>query len=141
MTGEDPFATLKVPSVSWRDVPVGGIISMVVTRAASKTQSRDYETNQPSYWDDAKTQPKYSAVVNGIVYGEERSIWAQIPSSLFAAISDAQKASGQRIDVGGTLLIRRLEDKPNMKNPKLNAAKQFAAKYEPPAVGSDEPPF
>lgn len=147
MSYEDPFASaVKVPSVSWRDVQVGQTVTMVVSGPAKKVQSRDFETGQPAYWDEARTQPKYSAVVNGTVDGEDRAIWAQIPSALFAAIGKAQADAGAKIDAGGTLRIQRTEDKPNAKNPRLNPAKQFIAKYEPPKAdpfgsSDDEIPF
>lgn len=143
MSNEDPFAEgVKSPALSWTTVAVGQVIKITVTEAPTKVHSRDFTTGQPAYWDEAKTQPKYSAVFKGTVNGEERSIWAQMPSALFRAISEAQKNAGVKIGVGGELLVKRLNDEPN-KNPKLNASHQFAAKYDPPADTGfgDEPPF
>src|SRR5882724_10802282 len=107
MSNEDPFANVKRPAVSFKDVPVGGIVTILIAAPAAKVQSRDFETGEPDHWDDARTQPKYSAVVNGTVDGEDRALWAQIPSALFAAIAEAQQKAGQKIDTGGTLRIKR----------------------------------
>jgi hypothetical protein len=72
---------------------------------------------------------------------EERSVWAQKPSALFAAIGEAQKAAGKRIEVGGVLAIKYTGDKPNEKNPRLNPAKQYAARYTPPAATPTADPW
>lgn len=145
MTDIDPFAGgVKVAALSFKDQPVGATVIMQVTGPAKLVQSRDFETGEPAYWDEAHTQPKMSAVVNGTVDGEERALWAQKPSAMFTAIAEAQTKAGERIAAGGTLKIKYTGDKPNAKNPRLNAAKQYAAIYEPPAAGAfdtDEPPF
>jgi hypothetical protein len=145
MSFDDPFAEgQKTPAVSLKDVPVGGEVKLHVTGPARKVQSREFETGQLAYWDEARTQPKYSAVLPVQLNGEDRALWAQMPSALFAAISAAQAQAGQRIDDGGTLTLKRLPDTPNAKNPRLHPQKQWVAKYEPPAVdafGDDQPPF
>lgn len=141
MSFDDPFAGAeKAPSVKWGEVPVGGVVKFHVDEPAKLVQSRDFETGEPAFWDDARTQPKMAAVLNGTVDGERRSIWAQKPSALFAAIGEAQSKAGERIDAGGVLYVKRLDDKPNAKNPRLKPQHQFTAKYEAPAkdaFGSD----
>lgn len=147
MTNDDPFASVSRPAVSFKDSKIGDTVTLIVSDPASKVHSRDFETGEPAYWDDARTQAKYSAVVNGTIDGEEKALWAQMPSALFAAIAEAQKQAGQKIDAGGTLRIKYIGDKPNSKNARLKPAKQFAAIYEPPvadafaAPDDDEPPF
>ena len=129
----DPFeGGTSVPSLSFKDAPVGTTYTGTITEAASLVQSRDYETGEPAFWDDARTQPKMSAVLRLEVDGEERSLWAQKPSAMFAALAEAQKAAGSRFEVGGTLAVKYTGDKPNAKNPRLNPAKQYAARYTPP---------
>jgi hypothetical protein len=136
---------VKRPAVSFKDTAIGEVVTMLVAEPASKVHSRDYESGEPAYWDDARTQPKYAAVVNGSIDGEDVSLWAQMPSALFAAIADAQVKAGQKIDTGGTLRVKYTGDKPNSKNPRLKPAKQFAAEYVPPVADAfaadDEPPF
>jgi hypothetical protein len=78
-----------------------------------------------------------SVVTQVEINGEKRSLWAAKPSALFAAIAKAQQDAGQTIAPGGTLTVRYTGDKANEKNPRLNPAKQFEAKYEPPAAFGD----
>jgi hypothetical protein len=130
----DPFeGGTSVPSLSFKDAPVGTTYTGTITEAASLVQRRDYESGDPEFWDDGK--PKMSAVLRLAVNeldGEERSLWAKKPSALFAALAEAQKAAGARFEVGGTLAVKYTGDKPNAKNPRLNPAKQYAARYTPP---------
>ena len=153
----DPFeGGTSVPSLSFKDAPVGTTYTGTITEPASLVQSRDYETGEPAFWDVEQKQPKMSAVLRLAVKeldGEERSVWAQKPSALFAALADAQRAAGARFEAGGTLAIKYTGDKPNAKNPRLNPAKQYAARYTPPAAADpfggqlgatqidDAPPF
>lgn len=141
----DPFAgSTSTPSLSFKDATVGTVYEGVVTEAPTLVQSRDFETGEPAYWPVKRPgetpNPKMSVVLKLEVDGEERSVWAQKPSALFAAIGEAQKVAGKRIEVGGTLAIKYTGDKPN-DNPRLNAAKQYAAKYTPPAAVAGADPW
>lgn len=138
-SNDDPFSGgSKTPSLSWKGVPVGSVFTLKVLEPAKLLQSRNFDTNQPDYWDPEKTQPKMSAVVNVHVVagphsvGEDRSIWAQKPSSLFVAIADAQRAAGAMIAAGGTLHLKFDSETPHT-NTRYNAIKNYLAKYEPPA--------
>ena len=135
-TVTDPFAGgTSTPSLSFKDAPVGTSYTCVVVEAPTLLQSRNFETGNPDSWPDGN--PKMSAVVKVTVNGEERSIWAAKPSSLFAAIANAQQVAGQQITPGGTLVVTYTHDKPN-DNPRLNAAKQYSAVYTPPnAFGTE----
>lgn len=156
-TDLDPFAGggEKRPAVSFKDKPVGTVITMLVVDSPKLVQSRDYETGEPATWPDGN--PKMSVVTEVLVDGEEMSLWAAKPSSLFAALAEAQRSAGARIATGGTLAVKFTGEKPNSKNPRLNPQKLYAAKYtapdpfggasEPAAapaaapVQTDEPPF
>jgi hypothetical protein len=140
---QDPFAGgTKTPSLSWKDCPVGTVFTLEVLDTPKLLQSRDFDTGEPAFWDDTKQQPKMSAVVNGRVLsgphsvGEERSIWAQKPSSMFQAIAAAQAAAGQGILIapGGKLSLRFQGEKAH-ENKRFNPIKIYEARYEPP-VGS-----
>ena len=136
----DPFATHdKVPTVSFADAKVGTTYTMKVRGPADKVHGNDFETGAKAVWknDDGTTSPKYSAVVPVTMEdGEDRSVWAVIPSAMFAAMQDGLKAAGKGVFFaeGGTLIIRYTGDKPNANNPRLNPAKQYQAKYTPPAA-------
>jgi hypothetical protein len=143
----DPFyGGEKIPSLSWKDLPTGSVFTLTVTEAAKSLQSRNYESGDLDFWDDAKQQPKMAAVVNVLVVagphsvGEERSIWAQIPSNLFVALKEAQKTAGARLLPGGTLHLRLAGEKPH-DNKRFNPIKQYEAKYVPPADGGAPDPF
>jgi len=135
----DPFyGGEKVPTLSWRDLPVGSTFTVEVLEEAKALQGRNYDTNEPDWWDAARTQPKMNAVINVLVrqgphsVGEQRSIWAQIPSKMFLALKDAQKAAGAKLAPGGILHLRFDGEEPH-KDKKKNAIKLYAAKYEPAA--------
>lgn len=137
---DDPFGGgRKTPSLSWKNLPIGSEFTLEIQEPARLLQSRNYDSNQLDYWDDAKTQPRMAAVLNVKVLagshsvGELRSVWAQKPSSLFVAIADAQKVSQSRIDVGGILRLRFVSQKVH-EDKKKNPIKQYAAHYTPPVL-------
>lgn len=144
----DPFAGGEsTPALSFKDAPIGHTYEGVVTAPAELVQGKDFETGEPAVWKnkDGSTSPKYSVVLGvKLNSGEERSLWAVKPSAMFAALKEAQAKAGKPFEVGGKIAVRYTGDKPNEKNPRLNAAKQYAVKYEPPApadvfAGSDAP--
>lgn len=158
---DNPFAKEGgLPSVSFggKDPNTGGITSkplgtkyrLQVTKLPSKVQSRDFATGKPAYWDPnkqgAKTlepndKPIMSVVVNGkylagsaadVAIGSEAALWAQIPSSMFAAIGDAIVAAQvPAIEVGGILEVELVGFKQGEDKNKA-AAKQYKATYFPP---------
>ena len=120
-----------VPSISFKDAPVGATVSGKVTEAPVLVQSRDFDTGNPAFWPD--NNPKMSVVTKIVLpTGEERGLWAAKPSAMFAAIAEAQKTAGALIAVGGTLTITLTGEKPNATNPRLNAQKLYAVVYVPP---------
>jgi hypothetical protein len=141
---EDPFNYDRIPSLSWKDLPVGSTFALEVLEPAKSLQTTDFETQQPAFWDAEQTRPKMAAVVNVRVLdgphsvGEERSIWAQIPSNLFIAIRDAQKAAELKLAPGGTLYLRFTGTKPH-ENARFSPIKQYEAKYMPPATPVPDP--
>src|SRR5262249_33848655 len=129
---DDPFAGGQShPSVSWKGAPVGTVVSGTVVDLPKEMRGRDYETGDPASWPNG--DPLMVVVVNIETAEGPRSLWAQRPSAMFAAIREAQKQAGARIALGGRLDIKYTGDLPNAKNPRLNPAKQFAVRYTPPA--------
>jgi hypothetical protein len=137
-TYNDPFASTSAQSVSFNNMPVGTSYTGTILELPSMVQARDFETGNPATWPDGN--PKMTVVTKLSVDGEERSLWAPKPSAMFAAISDAQKAAGAALAIGGTLTVTYTGDKPNATNPRLNPAKQYAATYQPPNAFADEAP-
>jgi hypothetical protein len=144
---DDPFSGgEKIPSLSWKDLPVGSMFVCEVLEPAKSLQSTNFETQLPDFWDAEKTRPKMAAVVNVRVLsgphsvGEDRSIWAQIPSNLFIAIKEAQQVAGTRIAAGGILHLKFIGTKLH-ENKRYSPIKQYAAKYEAPASSTQPDPF
>lgn len=127
---QDPFAEVSRPAISFNNAPFGTTYIGTVIDLPKKVQSRDFATGKPAFYDDGN--PKMSVVL-GIrqANGEENSVWAGVPSNLFSAIANAQKEAGSRISLGGTLTITLTGERPNDKDPKLNAIKLYEARYTP----------
>jgi hypothetical protein len=142
---DDAFGATKTPSLSWKGVPVGTVFTLEVLGPAKILHSRDFETGQPAYWNGDPNTPKLSAVVNVRVLSgphslqEERSVWAQRPSALYAAIAEAQKTAGAKLAAGGTLHLKFSGETPH-ENKRYSPIKQYQAKYEPPVDGFYEAP-
>jgi len=143
---DDPFGTQRTPALSWKGLPVGSVFVLTVLEPAKLLHSRNFETNRLDYWDAERTQPIMSAVVNVRVVsgphsvGEERSVWAQKPSNLFAAIAEAQRVAESRMLPGGTLAIRFAGEVPH-ENKRYSPIKQYEARYTPPLGGAGPDPF
>ena len=127
--GDDPFAVVKTPAVSFKDAPIGTRKVCKVLSHAKLVQARDFESGDPATWPDGN--PKMCAVIQVMLDGERQSVWDQKPSALFTAIGEAQQDAGQRIAPGGTLTITLTGTKPNSKNTKLNDQKLYAVEYRP----------
>jgi hypothetical protein len=126
----DPFdVPPSVPSLSFRDAPIGTTYVGKVVRLPSLVQQRDFESNELKFWPDGN--PMMTAVFHVEINGEERSVWCPKPSSLFAAVVSAQGDNGQRMAVGDTITISFVGERPNETNPRLNPAKQYAVKIAP----------
>jgi len=133
----DPLDYDRVPSLSFRDAPIGTTYKGVITRPAQLLQSRDFESGEPATWSDGK--PKLSVVIQLDVDGEARSLWAVRPSAMFNALVAAQKEAGAgTMQVGGELWVKFSGTQKNSKNPKLNDQKLYQCRYLPP---KPEDPF
>lgn len=158
MTEIDPFeGGEKVPSITWQvsrgnDYPIGTKYTIELDESPKLLQSRNYDTNEPDWWDDAKTQPKMSAVLTGIVLvgpqgvGEKRSVWANKPSNLFVGLKEAQTGDGNKFKKGSKVTIELVGTEPAKNDPqgKKNPVKLFKVTHEKAtAFGSTdaEPPF
>lgn len=126
----DPFATQeKFPSISFKDAPIGTRVTGKVVQTPEMINARDFETGELATWPDGNNK---KTVVTGLeINGERYNLWAPKPSAMHAAISAAQEQAGAQIAVGGTLTIIFTEEKPNEKNPRLNAQKIYKAQYVP----------
>lgn len=141
---ENLFATKSSggQSISWKDAPKGTKYVIEVTENPELVDGEDYNG-----------KPQKSVVVNGLVDGEERTLWAPVGKTLAFAISKAQEEAGDVVRAGGTLTVwtEGLVPSPKKAGVKFRA---FGASYQPggakdafaaPAAASqrtnDEPPF
>jgi|SRR5215471_17524195 len=144
---KDPFyGGEKTPSLSWKSLPVGTVFTVKILEPAKALQSTNFETGEMAYWDKEHTRPIMAAVLNVLVLqgphsgGEKRSIWATIPSNLFAALKQAQIEADAPFMAEGILHLKFVGETPHQ-NPRFNAIKQYAAKYEPPVQAEQPDPF
>lgn len=125
----------------------GATVKGTVLRA-SVQQARDLD-NKPKFWDDGN--PVRQLVVwlqtderNPDIEDDDgqRRIFAggsvkPESKSMRAAIVEALKKSGSKLEPGGILAIRYVGDGPrNPQRPALNPPKQYVAQYEPPKPGA-----
>lgn len=105
----------KTPVVSFggpdqsSDPPPDSVVTLDIREPITElVHSRDYNTGEPAYWptkkDQAQGDPILAAVFRGKLIRDdigrtqtnedgEAALWAQKPSNLYSAISDAQKAA------------------------------------------------
>jgi hypothetical protein len=128
---DDPLSGESVPSLSFKDAPVGTLYTGIITKRARLLQQRDFESGQLANWEDGN--PKMAAVIELDVMGDTFALWAPKPSAMFAALVAAQKAAeaGTMVE-GGELSIEFIGTEPNKKNPRLNAQKLYRCHYVPP---------
>lgn len=110
---DDPFSGGDAaPSLSFKEAAPGTRRRLKITDYPHMVQSTDMQTGLKAVWPDGN--PKMCAVVNGDdEQGDPCSLWAPKPSSLFAAIRDAQAAveKGYRLKPGDVLhvLLEKIE--------------------------------
>jgi hypothetical protein len=128
----DPFANAeKRPALSFKNAAPGTAYTVLVVDTPNLVQSRDFDTQELAFWPDSN-DPIMAAVINVEHDGEPKSVWAVKPSSLFAAIAEAQAKAGAKIVPGGSLTITYTHEVPNAKKPHLNPAKQYTVTYSAP---------
>lgn len=143
MSNEDPFANDSAPSVSFKNAEVGTTKTLKVLEAPVLLQQRDFDSGEPAFWppnSDGTKNPKMAAVVKveDAEDGEVKSVWAPKPSSLFAAIGEAQTKSGGKLQPGDELVIQFYDEKPNPDKKKA-AQKLYRAKVEKAKYKVDAP--
>ena len=139
-TEVDPFAGGdKRPSLKFETI--GQSYAFTVIEAPKELQDTDYTTGEPLTWPDGN--PRMKVVITVEVDGEEFGLWMKKPSALFAAVKDAARAAGLKTGIapGTKGIVKYTGDKANEKNPRLNAAKQFAVKLTPAAPVAAADPF
>lgn len=142
---DDPNAWLmgggKTPSISWRDRPIGYIVTGTVCRESKMMQQRDPENNEPLYWDDARTQPKMQLVV--YLQTTERDLSIEDDDgiralyikgkSLTEGLREAVKRAGSKgVEIGATVTVIYTGEGERTKKV-YSPPKLFKVEYRPPA--------
>ena len=126
---DDPFDRQSAPSVSFKNAPIGTKASGIVTKRAETIQQRDYDDRSKLlFWDDGN--PKLVAVLPLRVDGEAKSLWAPIPSGMFAAISAARNELGRAIRPGDEVTVEFVGEKPT-DNPRKEPQKLYRVTVRP----------
>ncbi len=122
---------------------VGTVVKGAIATKPEVSQRRDIDGNLMT-WDDGN--PRMQLVIT--LQTDERDpdveddvglrrIFAPRPSNLLAAIADALKKSGARLEPGGTLAVKFTGEKPHERKG-YNAIKEYVAQYQPPAGPSGD---
>lgn len=139
----------KTPSVSWRDVPVGTVVSGTIAREPRTMQSRDIDDGSLEWWDaPANTQPKMQMAIyldTGTVhpdpaqYPDHDGVWAlyvRQSTQMHKQLREAIRLSGAKgLDIGGRLTVTYIgngEHKDPVKARKYNPPKLYRVEYQPP---------
>lgn len=115
----------------------------IVVEPPGVTQELDFDTREPKWWDDAKTQPKLMTVIkvqtDHRVDDEDdgvRTFFAKF--KMRDAIRDAVKATGAKgVLPGGWLSVTYYADEPKKQGHRGKPVKLYSAQYVPPDPGND----
>lgn len=109
--------------------------------ASEVTQQTDFATGELKFWDKDKQQPKMQAVItlqtderDPAIEDDDGQRKLYVKGQMTAALRDALKAVGAKLDIGGTLAVKYVEDKPVDKG---NPQKIYRAQYKPGTASVD----
>jgi hypothetical protein len=136
---DDPFAP-KPKAISFEDMPVPTKMIGTLIQRPKVLRQLQYKTRKPLSWESG--EPMQVAVVVWERAGKRESLWAKMPSALFAALVDATEQAGESMRPGGVLEVDFigyswerdgdiLTTKP-AKRRGMNASLRFTAEYTPP---------
>lgn len=142
-------SSASAPAAFTKHTPVGTSVTGTVL-AKTVRQTRNYQTDEPEFWDAEQTQPKQQIVLtvqtperNNEADDGGRSIFVKWWGSNREEFVKAIRASGAKdVEVGGTLTVVYSHDVPS-DNPKFNDAKIHVYTYVPPSataglIGQDQ---
>lgn len=127
-----------VPAAKFPEI--GAIVKGTVI-ASEVSQQTDYATNAPKFYDDGK--PVMQVVVtiatderDPSVENDDGTRKLYVRGQMTAAVREALRQAGARLEVGGTLAVQYASDKPSEKRG-FNPQKIYKAQYVPPASGTE----
>lgn len=133
------FASVSVPSISFKDSKIGDSFTGTIT-ALETAQVRDFDSNEPKFWDDGKPQlqvvltldTEYADPTNPEDDGTRK---LYLVGAKLTAMKAAVKEFGQPVAVGQKITITFTGEKPNA-NKRFNATKLYGVKLEAGAGNS-----
>ena len=126
------LATVSIPSISFKDSKIGDSFTGTIT-ALESAQVRDFDTNEPKFWDDGKPQLQvvltldtdYRDPQNSDDEGERK---LYLVGAKLTAAKAAMKEFGKPVAVGDVVTITFTGEKPNA-NKRFNATKLYGVKF------------
>jgi hypothetical protein len=112
---------------------VGTIVKGKIT-ASEVTQQTDFSTGKPKFYDDGKPMNQIVVTLatderDSSVEDDDGSRKLYVRGQMLAAVRDAVKETGSKLDIGGTLAVQYIEDKPSSKG---FPQKIYKAQYKAP---------
>lgn len=122
------FATKSVPSISFKDSKIGDSFTGVITELET-AQVRDFETNEPKFWDDGNPQLQVvltlaTDYIDADVEGDDGTRKLYLVGQKLTAMKAAVKEFGKQIAKGQIITITFTGEKPNA-NKRYNATKLY----------------
>jgi len=122
------FATKSVPSISFKDSKIGDSFTGVITELET-AQVRDFETNEPKFWDDGNPQLQVvltldTDYIDETVEGDDGTRKLYLVGQKLTAMKQAVKEFGKQIAKGQIITITFTGEKPNA-NKRYNATKLY----------------
>ncbi len=131
-----------LPSLSFKDAPLGHHYDFTVLKVLEPRQQRDIQDNSLKFWDDGRPQMtvpvevKLDEFPSGDDTHGERSWWIPIGSQMHAATRDAIREAGASGIEPGAHVSLRLDSMEPASNKKLNDKKIYKVVYTMPTAGS-----
>jgi hypothetical protein len=125
------FATVSVPSISFKDSKIGDSFTGTITKLET-AQVRDFDSNEPKFWDDGKPQlqvvltldTEYTDPTDPEDDGTRK---LYLVGAKLTAMKAAVKEFGKPVAVGQVITITFTGEKPNA-NKRFNATKLYGVK-------------
>ena len=125
------FETVSIPSISFKDSKIGDSFTGTIAKLET-AQVRDFDSNEPKFWDDGKPQLQvvltldtdYADPANPEDDGVRK---LYLVGAKLTAMKAAVKEFGKPVAVGQVITITFTGEKPNA-NKRFNATKLYGVK-------------
>lgn len=142
--GNDLLMSGGRPWAAW--AKIGDVVTGTIVSPPTARQSRDFDTQEPAFWDDEKKDPKMEVLViiqtstiDPDIEGDngERSLVLPKGSQRFRAVQTAiRKAGANGFEVGGVISVKYTGDGEKPKRRGALAPKLYTAEYTAPVAAA-----